>query len=152
MTDDNAVIREIFIDASPEEVFPYLTQSDKYVLWMGVSAELAALPAGVFRLNPNGREAILGEFLEVVPPKRVVFTWGWDEPGHPVPAGSTRVEIDLIPQGSGTLLRLVHRTVPDDFIERHDGGWQHYLARLKIAAEGGIPGPDPFAAPTHRHG
>ncbi|HVP18514.1 MAG TPA: SRPBCC domain-containing protein, partial [Spirochaetia bacterium] len=62
-----------------------------------------------------------------------------------VPAGSTIVEIDLIPQGEGTLLRLTHRNLPPDADVRstHDYGWSHHFGRLKIAAEGGDPGPDP---------
>ena len=119
---------------------------------MGVAAELDARPGGVFRVDPNGRDVILGEFLEVSPPRRVVFTWGWAEPGHAIPAGSTVVEIDLIPQGEGTLLRLVHRNLPDGAVERHAKGWVHYLARLKTVAEGGRPEADPFARPSHRHG
>jgi hypothetical protein len=40
MPDDSPVIKEIFIDARPEEIFSYLTESRKYLRWMGVSAEL----------------------------------------------------------------------------------------------------------------
>ena len=151
MTDDSPVTREIFIEATPEETFPYLVEDAKYLLWMGVSADLDARPGGTFRVSPNGRDVIVGKFLEVIPPKRVVFTWGFDEPGHPMPPGSTRVEIDLIPHGSGTLLRLVHRGLPPSAAERHADGWRHYLARMKVAAEGGAPGADPYAAPGHRH-
>ena len=58
---------------------------------MGVSAVLDARPGGVFQLDPNHRDVIYGEFVEVVPFRRVVFTWGWKEPNHPMPAGSSRV-------------------------------------------------------------
>ena len=50
MADDEPIVREIYIDASPEETFPYLTESDKYRLWMGLSAELDARPGGIFRV------------------------------------------------------------------------------------------------------
>jgi len=152
VADDEPIVREIYIDASPEETFPYLTESDKYRLWMGLSAELDARPGGMFRVDPNGRDVISGEFVAVEPPHRIVFTWGWDEPGRPVPAGSTTVEIELIPQGRGTVLRLVHRGLTGVHREKHMAGWPHYLARLKIAAAGGEPGPDPLAVPTYRHG
>jgi uncharacterized protein YndB with AHSA1/START domain len=149
---DDPIVREIFIDASPEEVFPYLTRTDRYLEWMGLSAELDPRPGGIFRVEPNGRNVIRGEFLEVWPPTRLVFTWGFDEPGHPLPAGSTTVEVDLIRQGSGTLVRLVHRNLPPDRRDRHVVGWTHYLARLKVAVGGGDPGPDPYADPAVRHG
>ena len=67
MTDDEPIIREIFIEATPEEVFPYLTQSDKYVLWMGLTAHLDPRPGGIYQIDPNTRDIILGEFIEVVP-------------------------------------------------------------------------------------
>ena len=152
MADDEPLIREIFIDARPEDVFPYLVEADKYLTWMGVSAELDPRPGGIFQVDPNGRDVILGQFLEVDPPRRVVFTWGWKDPAHPVPAGSTRVEIELRPQGSGTLLRLTHTGLAGPVRERHAGGWTHYLGRLKLVMSSKNPGPDPYATPDHRHG
>jgi len=113
VAESEPIIKEIFIEATPEEIFPYLTQSEKYVLWMGLTAEIDARPGGIFKVDPNTLDVIYGEFLEVSPPKRVVFTWGWKEAGHPVPAGSTRVEIDLSAQDGGTILRLTHFHVPD---------------------------------------
>lgn len=149
--DTDVIVKEIFLEASPEEVFPYLTESGKYLLWMGVAAQIEARPGGVFSVDPNGRDVIFGEFLEVRRPTRVVFTWGWKEPGHPLPAGSTRVEIDLIAKGGGTLLRLVHRGVHGEFNKRHRDGWDHYLARLLVVIAGSDPGADPYASPDHRH-
>lgn len=152
MAEGEPVIKEIFIEATPQEIFAYLTDSDKYVLWMGLAAQLDPRPGGIFQIDPNTRDIIRGKFIEVVPPTRVVFTWGWQEPGHPVPAGSTRVHIELTPQNGGTLLRLVHHGIPSASRERHEMGWLHYLARLKTVMSGGNPGPDPFAAASVRHG
>jgi uncharacterized protein YndB with AHSA1/START domain len=148
---DEPIIKKIFIDATPEEIFPYLTQSEKYVLWMGLAAEIDARPGGIFKVDPNTRDIIFGEFLEVTPSERIVFTWGWKEPDHPVPAGSTRVEIDLKPLDGGTLLRLTHHGLPEVMRDRHEFGWSHYLGRLKIVTAGGDPGPDPYADPQFRH-
>jgi uncharacterized protein YndB with AHSA1/START domain len=152
VADDEPIVREIFIDATPEEVFEFLTRSDKYVLWMGLSAQLDPRPGGIYEVDPNTRDIILGEFIEVVPSKRIVFTWGWKEPGHPIPAGSTRVHIELTPQNGGTFLRLVHHRVPGASRERHEMGWTHYLGRLNTVVAGGNPGPDPYAAASVRHG
>jgi len=148
---EEPIVKEIFIAAAPEEIFPYLTQADKYILWMGLSAEIDAQPGGIFKVDPNTLDVIHGEFIEVIPPKRIVFTWGWKEPGHPVPAGSTRVEIDLIPQNGGTLLRLTHYGIPDIMRDRHEFGWSHYLGRLRTRLHGGDPGPDPYSSPQFRH-
>jgi uncharacterized protein YndB with AHSA1/START domain len=152
MDDERPIEKELFIDAPPEEVFPYLTESRKYLLWMGVAVELDPRPGGLFKVDPNGRDVIFGEFLEVIPPRRVVFTWGWNEPDHPMPAGSSRVEIDLQPHNNGTLLRLRHFGVTGTLRDRHEGGWVHYLSRLRMVLAGQDPGPDPYGAPEHRHG
>ena len=152
MDDAEPIVREIFIDAPVDEVFPYLTESARYLAWMGVAAELDARPGGIFRVDPNGGDVILGEFLEVDPPRRVVFTWGWHRPDHPMLPGSTRVEIDLLSSEGGTLLRLTHFGVPPGLRDPHDGGWRHYLDRLASAMRGVDPGPDPYANPDHRHG
>ena len=50
-----------------------------------------------------GEAAIRGEFVEVVPHRRVVFTWGWESELFAVPPASTRVEVALVPDGTGTL-------------------------------------------------
>lgn len=152
MDDGSPIEKELFIDAPPEEVFSYLTESRKYLLWMGVAVELDPRPGGLFKVDPNGRDVIFGEFVEVIPPRRIVFTWGWNEPNHPMPAGSSRVEIDLLSQNNGTLLRLRHFGVAGTRRDRHEGGWQHYLGRLKLVVTGHDPGPDPFATLETRHG
>jgi uncharacterized protein YndB with AHSA1/START domain len=151
MADDEPLTKQIFIDAPPAEVFPYLTQSEKYVLWMGLAAEIDARPGGIFKVDPNTRDIIFGEFLEVRAPHRIVFTWGWKQPGHPVPAGSTRVEIELQAKDGGTLLTLRHYHLPGGVREGHADGWSHYLRRLEVVLGGGAPGPDPYADPQWRH-
>ena len=83
-----------------------------------------------------------GEFVEVVPKERLVYTFGWEQEGNPITPGSTTVEITLHPEGTKTRLRLVHRGLPDDAVEQHTQGWTHYLDRLAQRAAGGDPGPD----------
>lgn len=90
--------------------------------------------------------------LEIVRPTRIAFTWGWERSDTRVPAGSTIVEITLVPLGGGTRLTFVHRKLPLDMRDGHDSGWSHYLGRLKVVAEGGEPGTDTLADPAVRHG
>lgn len=134
--------REIVVDATPETVFEYLTVPDKLVEWNGTEVEIDPRPGGVYRVLAGGTYQAAGEFVEVVPNKKVVYTFGWDEPGHPIPPGSTQVEISLVAEGEKTRVRLVHRGLPDDAVADHTGGWDYYLARLATAAGGGDPGPD----------
>ena len=136
------VVKELTIKASPATIFPYLVDAERLVEWMGTEATLNAMPGGEFRVLCGGINPSAGEFLEVIPNQRVVFTFGWDLPDHPIPAGSTQVEITLTPDGEQTHLRLVHRGLPDDAITDHLAGWNYYLHRLELVVDGADPGPD----------
>ena len=143
------VERETRIAARPETVFSFFTDPAKMTRWMGIEATLDAWPGGVYRVNINGRDIARGEYLEVVPNTRVVFSWGWEAEGNPLPPGSTNIEISLVADGDGTALRLRHLGLPVDQRDAHGEGWDHYLPRLVIAAEGRDPGPDPWSAPVN---
>ena len=53
------------------------------------------------------------------------------------------------PDGVGTTLRFRHYDLPTaESAASHAHGWDHYLPRLVIAAEGGIAEPDPWATST----
>ncbi len=132
------LVREIVVDASPATIFEFLTVPEKHLAWNGTSVELDPRPGGVYRVVAGGVHQAAGEYVEVVPNERVVFTLGWDEPDHPIPAGSTRVEIQLIPEGDKTRVRLIHSGLPTDAISDHTGGWDHYLGRLAVVATGGV--------------
>jgi uncharacterized protein YndB with AHSA1/START domain len=136
------LIREVVINASPETVYQFLVDPELHVKWLGTEAELDPRPGGSYRVLVGGSHPSVGEFVDVVPDEKVVFTFGWDEPDHPIPAGSTEIEITLVPDGDKTRVRLAHRGLPADAVSDHTGGWDHYLERLAIAATGGDPGPD----------
>jgi uncharacterized protein YndB with AHSA1/START domain len=146
------VEREIRIEAAPEVVFPYFTDPDKMLRWKGREAKLEPTPGGVYRVELNDRDTAVGEYVEIDPPRRVVFTWGWAG-NDGVPPGSSTVEITLTPDGDATVVRLTHRGLPDEnAIEQHAHGWDHYIERLAIAAVGGDPGPDPWREPPTGEG
>lgn len=136
------LVREIVIDAAPETIWPFLTEPGKHVEWMGTTADIDPRRGGVYHVLVGGRHPAAGEYVEVVPHEKVVFTFGWDDESHPIPPGSTTVEITLHPEGARTRVRLVHRGLPDDALGEHGTGWQHYLGRLAVAATGGSAGPD----------
>jgi uncharacterized protein YndB with AHSA1/START domain len=136
---------DVRIEASPETVFEFFVVGEKMTLWKGVRAELDPRPGGIYRVEVIPGQAIaVGEYVEVSPPHRVVFTWGWEGDVIPVPPGSSTVEITLTPDGDGTHLQLRHTGLPSqDQVTEHTNGWTHYLSRLAVASAGGDPGPDP---------
>jgi uncharacterized protein YndB with AHSA1/START domain len=118
------------IEAPPEIVFSYLTDSSRFVQWMGVGAELDPRPGGRYRIDVDGQHVAIGEYREVDPPRRLVMSWGWQ--GHPtVPPGSTTVEITLTPDRGATVLRLRHLDLPNAGERRlHTDGWTDNMSRL----------------------
>jgi uncharacterized protein YndB with AHSA1/START domain len=137
------VVRTIAIDAAPETVFEFFVDADKLDRWLTVGATLDPRPGGVciqeHRGSDRGRGPfhMHGTFLEVDPPRRVVFTWGFTDPEIAVPPGSTVVEVTLEPMGSGSATRvtLVHRYLPVAEVENHATGWTEMLERLARAVE-----------------
>src|SRR5437588_2484910 len=108
---DGLTAHEIRIAAAPEIVFAYFTDPAKMVQWMGTEATLDPRPGGVCRVNPAGHAVMSGEFVEVDPPRRIVFTWGSEDAFFKTPPQSTIVEVSLTPDGDETVVRLVHRRI-----------------------------------------
>jgi len=135
MNDVDVIERVIDIAASPETVYLLLTDPREYVKWKGRAAELDPHAGGTFHVSFKDA-AVRGEYVEVVPNRRVVFTWGWEAPGAAVGPGGSTVEIDLEPRGQGTRLHLVHRGLPTAELASHTEGWDYFLPRLTAVAEG----------------
>jgi uncharacterized protein YndB with AHSA1/START domain len=137
-TRTDVVQREIRVEASPETVFPYFTDPERMVRWKGTEATLDPRPGGVYRVLVGGEHVARGEYVEVVPYSRVAFTWGWEGEGHIVPPGSSTVEIDLVPDGDATIVRLTHRDLPAAEREMHGQGWDRFLPMLAEAVAASV--------------
>jgi uncharacterized protein YndB with AHSA1/START domain len=134
---------EVTIGAPAEVVYRLLTEIELLVRWMGITAQLDPQPGGVFRFEVAPGHFCSGEYKEAVPGRRVVFTWGYESDAMPLEPGSTTVEIDIEPQGDGSIVRLVHRGLAGPMRTMHADGWSRYLDRLGAVAEGREPGADP---------
>ena len=121
------------LPADPETVFAAWTDGANLRRWFipgGVTvteAELDVRVGGRFRIvmcgNDSGRDfGHDGEYLEVDPPRRLVFTWsGPSDPG-------SLVTIELRPEGGGTELTLTHERTPNaETREAYRGGWTRIL-------------------------
>ncbi|MPZ50428.1 MAG: hypothetical protein GEU75_14200 [Dehalococcoidia bacterium] len=140
----DTIEREVRVAARPEVVFEFFTDPVKMMRWKGTGAMLDPRPGGIYRVVVTAHDIAKGEYVEIVPYSRIVFTWGWEN--SPIPPGSTTVEVSFVPDGEGTLIRLRHSGLASEAVMEHDRGWDHFLSRLVIAAAGGDPGPDPLAA------
>jgi uncharacterized protein YndB with AHSA1/START domain len=135
----------VHIEAQPEIVFAYFTDPVRYAQWMGSQVTLEPVPGGVYRVRMRDGVEAVGEFLEIDPPRLVVFTWGWVE-DRAVGPGTTQVVVTLEEEDGGTRLVLRHYGLPtDELRQHHREGWVLYLDRLRIHISGGDPGPDPNA-------
>jgi uncharacterized protein YndB with AHSA1/START domain len=134
MSGDPIVEREIFIAASPETVFGFLIDPALMARWIGEKHELDPHPGGIFRVALRAGAIASGVYEEVVPYRRVAFTWGW-EGRDDLPPGRSLVEIELEPKDGGTLLRLRHSQLVREALapftpEEHGERWAYYLSRL----------------------
>ena len=113
---------------------------------MGRTATVDPRPGGRIRIDYGSGHVMLGEVVELDPPRRLVFTWGWEDPAEAVQAGGSRVEVDLTADGDGTRLRLRHSGLPDGEVDSHAEGWDYFLGRLAAAAGRTRRRPDRAAA------
>jgi uncharacterized protein YndB with AHSA1/START domain len=144
MQEDLVVRRETHVAAPPAAVFALLTDPEKILRWIGTEAELEPQPGGLYLVNVTGARFARGAFREVVPVHRLAYSFGW-EGSEQVPPGSSLIEIDLVEQPEGTLLRFTQTGLPNaEQCAAHAKGWDHYLSRLVEVAAGRDPGKDPW--------
>jgi uncharacterized protein YndB with AHSA1/START domain len=119
--------RTLTIAAPPEAVFRYFTDTDRWAAWWGAGSTIDPRPGGrVFVRYPGGNEA-LGEVIEIDPPRRIVFSYGYAS-GAPVPPGGSRVTIELAAASQGTRLRLTHELSDASIRDQHVQGWRYQLS------------------------
>lgn len=105
-----------------------------------VSASIDLRVGGRYRLGmttPDGKTHVaVGEYREVRPHERLVFTWDWEEPDARV--GETLVTIEFKPAGPGaTEVVLTHERFADaKRAANHEQGWTQLLRLLGRMAEG----------------
>jgi uncharacterized protein YndB with AHSA1/START domain len=125
------------IKAAPARVWAAITQPEQMMQWWGpdagptLRAEADVRPGGrfsvVFRLLNGDEHNPTGIYQEVIPEKKLVFTW--DLPGMPEP--ESLVTFLLEPIDGGTRLTLRHERLPDEAARRsHEQGWNGLLDKL----------------------
>ena len=83
-------------------------------------------------INPEGEEmTIRGEFREVEPGRKIVFTWHWEDDEEWEERDSV-VTVELSDCDGGTEVRLTHEQLPsEESRDRHTEGWKSVLEKLE---------------------
>jgi uncharacterized protein YndB with AHSA1/START domain len=119
--------RTVVIRAARSTVFRFFTDAARWAVWWGSGSTIDARPGGrLYIRHPNGVE-VSGEVVEVAPPERIVFTYGYTS-GAPIGPGASRVTIRLETSGNGTRLHLSHELPDSALRDAHVQGWRYQLS------------------------
>ena len=130
-----------FINAPPDRVYAAWTEPAQLKEWWGpesvrtrnFAAEVRV--GGKYRwdlINQEDEEmSVFGEYRELVPEKKIVFTWKWDD--EEIWENRTSiVTVELSDREGGTELLLKHEQLPsEESRDRHNEGWNSVLDRLE---------------------
>lgn len=138
-TEPRMIEQSVQIDAPPETVWSFWTDPARLCQWWGVEAEVVPEPGGTFRVVMGDGPVMRGTFVELAPPSRLVFSFGWEhnEAGQPLGPGSTRVEVTLTAIDGGTLVVLRHAGMPAMQALDHRKGWAYFVGQRLVAAVAG---------------
>jgi uncharacterized protein YndB with AHSA1/START domain len=127
------------LKAAPEKVYAAWTQPEQMIRWWGVTphpkppiAETDLRVGGRYRVQFWGTDgehhSVSGVYREVVPNRKLVFTWAWQS----TPERESQVTIDIKPANDGSLLTLIHEQFADEKArDDHGVGWNHALDNLE---------------------
>ena len=134
-------VYEIYIRATPDEVWRAITDPDlteRYYYRTRVASDWQVGSRYLYT-GPDGSEQLVGEVLEIEPPRRLVTTFNavWDEEVRADPP--SRLTWEIVPYGPTTLLRMIHdEVVAGSATDRSvSGGWSVILSGLKTLLETG---------------
>lgn len=117
------------IKVDKDEVFTALTNPVAIELWTGYPAVMDPRPGTEFSLWEGD---ISGKNLEVIPGKKIVQEWFFDNPKN-----ASIVTIELEEEKQGTRIQLTHTNIPDEAFGNIEYGWKEYFfGALKKYLEG----------------
>ena len=103
---DISVEKTVTLPADPGLVWDHLTDGELVADWMGGEVTIDAHPGGSITMAPEDGDEIWGTIEEVVPGRRLQWSWRTDD-GLP-----TQVEIELEPVDDGTALTVRETLLP----------------------------------------
>lgn len=130
------------IRASAARLFAAWTEPEALRRWWGprgvtcIAAEVDLRVGGRYRIGnrlPDGTEVwITGTFEQIVPPRKLVYTWGLEPAAYAVETVTVRFE----PFEGGTEVIVVHERIATPALrDQHALGWEGCLDKLKLHVE-----------------
>jgi uncharacterized protein YndB with AHSA1/START domain len=125
-------------EVAPQKVWRAWTDPQALRAWFGPGeansvtlAQADVRVGGRFRVvfhTPDGEEHdVSGTYREVVPERRLVFTWAWKS----TPERESLVTIGFDPVGTGTQMNFLHEQFYDQAArDGHEGGWSVTFEKL----------------------
>lgn len=128
MTEPFEIRRRLVIAAPASTVFRYFTDSGRFAAWWGPGSTIEPREGGAVRICYPGGEVASGVVLELVPDRRLRFSYGYENPSKPIKPGGSVVLIELSPASGGTALTLLHTVDSAAIRDAHVPGWRYQLA------------------------
>ena len=139
------IIVEGYFAAPPVRVFEAWTDPDIVMKWFGRgpdslhSATIDLQQGGAWQFLESKNEektvGFEGEYLDIDPGRRLVFTWSKviaHATGEREATPKSRVEVVFSANGTGTVVRLVHSAVHNEEGRRgFAGGWDFAFATMR---------------------
>ena len=130
-----------FINAPRSRVYAAWTDPAQLKEWWGPESVRTrnfvaeARVGGKYRWDLTNQEdeemSVFGEYRELVPEKKIVFTWKWDD-DEVWENRDSIVTVELSDRDGGTELLLKHEQLPsEESRDRHNEGWNSVLDRLE---------------------
>ena len=126
------------LNASPQKVYAAWTEPKEILKWFGpdsgpVKDAFADVKVGgryaiTFSTEDGEEHHVSGTYREVIPDRKLVFTWAW----RTMPERESLVTILIKPDGAGSILTLIHEQFFDEPArDRHAKGWTGCLDKLE---------------------
>ncbi|MGA9276330.1 SRPBCC family protein [Ilumatobacter sp.] len=127
----------IEIAARRDAVFDLFTTKRGLEQWMAREAWVDLRPGGAWRWTHDNAATSSGEYLEIEPPDRLAFTYGWESGEFAdIGPGTTTVEVTFEEIDAGTRVTVTHSGLPPANVARHAAGWTHFLHVLSDVCAG----------------
>jgi uncharacterized protein YndB with AHSA1/START domain len=143
-----SIEREIHVDAPPEVVFEVVSRPEHIREWWYADSDVEPTPGATGELvwadGDNPRAHVVPMTVVVAePPRLFSFRWTHSAAESAVDGNSLLVTFELVPFGSGTLLRLTETgfrergwdsAVLQQQYQDHVAGWDIFVPRIQTYA------------------